>query len=407
MTHNPKPGDIITVDNLNRFTCCTYEQLIKRYQHVKDDWDIYGIAIAPGHGWEGWRGDGSNESIGYNIATITPATDTDTTMTPQDPALQPEEDLLPAPGETFITASGLKLLCVTREDLLKACPSAQFSGRNFTTLGLVVGSTKEPAADWQGWPCNSTGLKIVEIIREPTSWAPEPGDLITTVEGVEYTCCTREELAKALGARIGHISKREYYGMRNGGHGALSVYWLGWPLAYNEPKHQIASVKRQPKPQELAQPPLPTIDPGMLAYPNFAEEPMPDTPSSVEEPAKPTFNPLPGDTIVTANPAYIYVCCTKEHLQSHYGIGLSEVHDIYGYRPAHGGLGAAAMGWNRQGQGDDVASEFDIQTVITVLGNKPKFKGVLPKQTLLDHLATLDDGNIRIRNNPDGTISIE
>ena len=303
MTFNPKPGDIITVENGNKFACCTYAQLTKRYKVQHDDYDIYGIACDGQTGWEAWTKYGKNDAPGYDIAAVTPA--------PQP------EGLLPAPGETFVTAGGLKFLCVTPEDLLKTCPDAKFSERNCTTLGLLVDSDLDYLG-WQGWPCPSLALKIVEIL--PTK--PLPAESVQAIAEARQTMAT------------GQIE-------------AIKVY--------------------------------------------------------AASDCKPKFSPKPGDTIVTGD--YAYVCCTKEYLLNHYGLQLEGEFTIYGYRPGPGAPGVGAVGWDAEGK--SLAETFNIIRVITALGNKPKFKGITSKQTLLDHLASLDGDNIRIRINDDHSISIE
>jgi hypothetical protein len=300
---NPKPGDIITVENGNRFACCTHEQLNERYRHDENDWDIYGIAIAPDKGWEGWEKDGSNENPAWNIATITP---------------------------------------------------------------------------------------------EPTSWAPEPGDTITTHAGVDYICCTAEELTKALGVDVADLGRRDYYGMRKTESGY--VFYMGWPLDVDDHNYQIASVT--PGPEKLAST-LPPESVQAIAEARQIEANKLHTASDTRK-----FNPKPGDTIVTDN--YAYVCCTREYLETHYGNKLSYAFEIYGYRPSFGtGTGAVAMGWDGAGKSGHREPDNDIKAVITVLGNKPKFKGVVPKQLLLDHLATIDHVNVRIHIHNDHSISIE
>lgn len=237
--HNPKPGDIITVDNGNQFTCCTREQLQKRYPLTKTECDIYGIAVVPGYGWEGWRGDGSNDAPGYNIATITPAPDTDTILTPQDPA--------------------------NTQDLPAESAQAIAEARQIMATGKLE---------------------------------------------------------------------------------ANKVYAAAGTLK---------------------------------------------------------FKPKPGDTIITRDHAY--VCCTPEYLLDHYDLELEGEFALYGYRPNVGRLGVSAIGWDAQGK--SVAKSLDITRVIQAAGNKPKFKGVVPKQALLDQLASLDGDNIRIYINADKSISID
>lgn len=246
MTFNPKPGDIITVENGNKFTCCTHEQLNERYKHPKNEWDIYGIACDGKHGWEGWRGDGSNECIGYNIATIEPGPET----------------LLPAPGERFITADGSMFLCVTPEDLLKTCPTADFSGRNYVTLGLLISvKTGKTLPDWQSWPCKSAALKIVEIVRDlpaesvqaiaearqikadkvcaapaTRKFNPKPGDTIVT-GNYAYVCCTREYLEMHYGIKLGYsFDIFGYHPSFGTGTGASA---MGWDAAGKSGRREI------------------------------------------------------------------------------------------------------------------------------------------------------------------------